>query len=409
MAKSRGLKQDEVDKEALELVKKHMFEGEMCYDLKSEDKYRKDLVSHHILRLAFCSSEDKRRQFADAETALFRARFLKLQADQKSFFMKQNILSLEVVSPTELMAHKDALRQVYYAHGADDERGEARLSKEEEETEFLRLTFFKVPYLQVIDLVRSRRIYVHEGVAFVPERRLVNIVVNRFKAYMKATLVMANKALPPLLADERINPILKSMADAYTGPDFNGKKGAVGDVRPENIEALGGTSFALCMSNLQDALKAKSHLKHWGRQQYGLFLKGIGLTLEDSLAFWQKHFTRKMSPEEFLKKYASNIRCVEVLRRVGRARRRARVANSGDSPRPLLPPRPPPLFSRAGTTTARRESAPTTRRFRARASSWAPRPAQTTTTGARSGTGTRRGCARTSRGSRLRPRSSTRF
>lgn len=52
----------EVDKEALELVKKHMFEGEMCYDLKSEDKYRKDLVSHHILRLAFCSSEDKRRQ-----------------------------------------------------------------------------------------------------------------------------------------------------------------------------------------------------------------------------------------------------------------------------------------------------------------------------------------------------------
>ena len=251
--------------------------------------------------------------------------------------MKQNILSLEVMSPNEMPALKDALKQVYSAHGADDEpriEGQARLTKDEEDQEFQRTTFFKVPYLQVIDLVRSRRIYVHEGVAYVPERRLVNIVVNRFKAYMKATLVMANKALPPLLADERINPILKSMSDAYTGPDFSGKKGAVGDVRPENIDALGSTSFALCMQNLQDALKAKSHLKHWGRQQYGLFLKGIGLTLEDALAFWQKHFTRKMSPEEFLKKYAYNIRCVI---------RFARRAIPLEIYATIHPPPPPPL------------------------------------------------------------------
>jgi len=42
--------------------------------------------------------------------------------------------------------------------------------------------------------------------------------------------------------------------------------------------------------------------------QYGLFLKGIGLSLDDALVFWQRHFTKKMAPEEFLKKYAYNIR-----------------------------------------------------------------------------------------------------
>ena len=43
-------------------------------------------------------------------------------------------------------------------------------------------------------------------------------------------------------------------------------------------------------------------------EQYGLFLKGIGLTLEDALVFWQKSFSKAMAPEEFVKKYAYNIR-----------------------------------------------------------------------------------------------------
>ena len=31
--------------------------------------------------------------------------------------------------------------------------------------------------------------------------------------------------------------------------------------------------------------------------QYGLFLKGIGLTLQQSLTFWRKEFTKRMDPE----------------------------------------------------------------------------------------------------------------
>jgi DNA primase large subunit len=345
----------EVEKEALDLVKKHMFDNEMCYDLRTEDKYRKDLVSHHILRLAFCNSEDKRRQFADAETTLFRARFLKLQADQKAFFMKQNNLSFELVGHGELVAHRDSLRQVYDAVGADEERAEGqRMTKDEEDQDFQRLTYCKVPFTQAIDLIRGRRIFVHEGMAFVPERRLVAIIVNRFKVYMKNALVVANKALPPLLADERINPILKSMADAYTGPDFGGKKGAAGDVRPENIESLSGTSFALCMQSMQDALKAKGKLMHDGRQQYGLFLKGIGLTLEDSLAFWQKQFSKTTSPEEFIKKYAYNIRCVGSR---GRGRRRARW-------REEVRNRPVRVFRHSAFTRARTRRAPALARSR---------------------------------------------
>jgi len=49
-------------------------------------------------------------------------------------------------------------------------------------------------------------------------------------------------------------------------------------------------------------------MKHWGRQQYGLFLKGIGVTLQDALKFWRQEFSKGVGIEKFEKQYAYNIR-----------------------------------------------------------------------------------------------------
>ena len=48
--------------------------------------------------------------------------------------------------------------------------------------------------------------------------------------------------------------------------------------------------------------------RHGGRMQYSLFLKGIGLSLDDALAFWRQEFSRKMGADKFQKNYAYNIR-----------------------------------------------------------------------------------------------------
>ena len=200
------------------------------------------------------------------------------------------------------------LRALWDAIDSYETEEEKKLRGDGAAPSFETTAYFKVPFLQAAELIRGRRVLLRGGAAYVPRKSTVAIIANRFSAYLKHALVVANKALPALLADERLEPILKSMATAYTGPEYGAKKGAAGEVRPESIDELSGTTFALCMQNLQETLKGASHLKHWGRQQYGLFLKGIGLSLEDALFFWQKHFTRKMSPEEFLKKYAYNIR-----------------------------------------------------------------------------------------------------
>jgi DNA primase large subunit len=64
------------------------------------------------------------------------------------------------------------------------------------------------------------------------------------------------------------------------------------------------------MKGLYSQLKQQHHLKHFGRLQMGLFMKGIGLTMEESLSFWKSEFTRKkdIDGDKFEKNYAYNIR-----------------------------------------------------------------------------------------------------
>lgn len=52
------------------------------------------------------------------------------------------------------------------------------------------------------------------------------------------------------------------------------------------------------MRHLHDTLRREHHLKHFARLQYGLFLKSIGLTLEQALTFWRAEFVKKMEPDK---------------------------------------------------------------------------------------------------------------
>jgi DNA primase large subunit len=42
--------------------------------------------------------------------------------------------------------------------------------------------FVKVPFLQALELVGHRRVFVHNGIAYVPRDRLMTIIITRFRA-----------------------------------------------------------------------------------------------------------------------------------------------------------------------------------------------------------------------------------
>ena len=67
-------------------------------------------------------------------------------------------------------------------------------------------------------------------------------------------------------------------------------------------------SFPPCMRNMYETLKRNHKLKHLGRLHFGLFVKGIGLTMDESLKFWRTEMLKAITSDEFDKQYAYNIR-----------------------------------------------------------------------------------------------------
>ena len=109
--------------------------------------------------------------------------------------------------------------------------------------------------------------------------------------------------------DPRIGPLVKNMNKMYVGDDFTKTSGNPLDkLTPERVEQAANVNMPLCMRNLHGGLSKDHKLKHWGRLQYGLFLKGAGLSLEDAVQFFQMHFTKIMSQDDFTKKYQYTIR-----------------------------------------------------------------------------------------------------
>ena len=108
---------------------------------------------------------------------------------------------------------------------------------------------------------------------------------------------------------ERLGPLLENLTNAYLGGDFSAAGAAVGRITLDKLPIVMQQSAPLCMRALYDRLRSQHHLKHDGRMQFGLFLKGIGVTLEDALTYWRDEFMRGgKTSEQFDKGYAYNIR-----------------------------------------------------------------------------------------------------
>jgi DNA primase large subunit len=64
----------------------------------------------------------------------------------------------------------------------------------------------------------------------------------------------------------------------------------------------------LCMQQIHKGMQRDGKIRHWARLQYGLFLKGAGLSMEESLRFFQAKFHALHSSDQFNKEYSYNIR-----------------------------------------------------------------------------------------------------
>lgn len=79
-------------------------------------------------------------------------------------------------------------------------------------------------------------------------------------------------------------------------------------IRLQDLDYYCRKHFPPCMKALMTSLRNKHHLKHFGRLQLGLFIKGLGLNMDEAYTFWKTEFTKKMDGDKFEKGYGYNIR-----------------------------------------------------------------------------------------------------
>jgi len=262
---------------------------------------RADIASHFILRAAYCRTEDLRRWFLTQECALFKYELSELK---KQGLLVDSLRRFQITLDQVSRLEKEQLREKLLAIPTES-------NKVMSMDTFAKENFFKVPFTEALDLIMNRQCYVAGGCAFVPADRLIVILVARFRVMLSKSLAQAAMAFSHITGVEessRIAPLLYTMNSQYTGRSYDASHAS----GPSSFDGSNVHDYVqnmpLCMSQLHKGLQSDHKLKHWGRLQYGLFLKGAGLTMEDSMLFFQKEFTKMISPEKFQKEYAYNIR-----------------------------------------------------------------------------------------------------
>ncbi|KAJ1940604.1 DNA primase subunit pri2 [Linderina macrospora] len=243
---------------------------------------RKDHVSHFILRLAFSRTEELQSWFMRYECLLLRHRFRDADVSEKQEVLAAARLQLSYLVPG--------------SERADEIRGSFYAAQE---------PLFEVDFERVLDLVQRMQVVVKRGRAFVPQTEIATLLVHEFRGQLARALAVCAKALPQLGEDERLVPVLQNLSSQSARSEYQ-STGVAGEVSADNVDEL-SVHFPSCMHHLHASLSRDHHLRHGGRMQLGLFLKGIGLNMQEALVYWRRAFSG-VTDDQFQKGYAYNIR-----------------------------------------------------------------------------------------------------
>lgn len=262
-----------------------------------------DAISHWLCRIAFCVSERWRTWFVRVEETLMKARFEALKLQNKlPCALKVNELPCQVPDANDpnVKSFGDWL---------------ARRNDRNENASYQDDDFYYVPISHVLKLVKDRHVLLVNGRALLHRTEAFAIYLNDFKGKLFRGLNDALRMREKLLPEEDRTTVT-SMLDAFLArfvaePSDKLAQSAEGVVGYADVERLARSHFPLCMKNIDEHLRHKGHVKHSGRLQYGLFLKSIGLSMEDALKLFSTLMTVKGggSVEAFAKSaYGYNVR-----------------------------------------------------------------------------------------------------
>jgi DNA primase large subunit len=256
-----------------------------------------DKVSHFILSLAFCKTDQERIWLANLESKLFMARIYTHDLDQEEVLKLLNIPLERQENLSENILEKIKFREYRVPPSRDQINQHNSL-------------IYRIPFEYALNHIPTMHYFLHKGFIYITKSEISQLIETAFKENMIRKLVQINRHYDRIMSDSRIYHLIrnfKSKREVETlSKSFNNVK--TENISYKDIDAHAEKSFPLCMLLSHRHLTANSHLTHNGRLQYGMFLKGMGLSLEESMNFWKMKFSKKYPEDKFEKEYAYNIR-----------------------------------------------------------------------------------------------------
>lgn len=170
-----------------------------------------------------------------------------------------------------------------------------------------------VPFQYCCNFVRTRSIYLKNGFVYFEPTEWKNVLLTLYSSFLKLSLkeMKYSQNVSKALIDDRISNCLKVLKEKYSPDIFSYSN----KMNLNNLES-NSIYFPLCMKNLQNTLKEKHRLAHHDRYNFSIFLKEIGLSMEDSMRFWQGEYSKEQAScakcshswKENEKKYRYSIR-----------------------------------------------------------------------------------------------------
>lgn len=112
------------------------------------------------------------------ETELFKMRFLSLTEYEQIKFLENNKLNYSRLTMSEFKKNKFNIMNVFKAIYDYDKANAVANGKY--------ISFYKIPFEDVSDLIASRHVFLYKGYACVPTHYIIFIITNHFKNSLSA-------------------------------------------------------------------------------------------------------------------------------------------------------------------------------------------------------------------------------
>ena len=310
-AYAQGLKSDEMQAAIEKLLRQYLPERPRDEAQLAEDR-RKDYLSRHLLCLMYSRNVDLQRWLLQQEDRLFKHRFNAMGTDKRAKVMRELGAACKNITQDEYEGIKGGLMAVFGGRNMNMQensystKNPQYFSKVGEPWQYI----YELPFEKVSALVRGRKVLLKRGNAYVLSRDLDAYASFHFSRRLSHELKRNQARFYSIVfeEEERLGPLLMSIPDGYVHPAFQGE----GEVALTDLPARMDASAPLCMWNPYSKLTSKTgrtHLKYFARMQLNLFLKGIGVKLEEVLVFWKREFMMGgMNEEKFEREYAYNFK-----------------------------------------------------------------------------------------------------